>query len=190
MRINLDLKPGKSGAWEVKTFHVSEQDAKWDWLRNAINGHRERAVLPGDYWMLTEHGSIYMSNTPAEVMDHWPFIRQATGSVLVAGLGLGMVVKALLGKQDVTRIVIVEKSEDVISLVGWAYTIDPRVEIVHSDIFDYKPKEHFDYAWFDIWQEIDGNNYPEMKRLHRQFARYARVKDSWCRAACRKKFKE
>lgn len=185
MKIDLNLKPGKSGEWEVKQFRVSEEDAKWDRVRNAVNGHPERAVSAGDYWKLTYHGNIYMSNTPAEVMDHWPFIYRANGCILIAGLGLGMVVKALLDKPDVSRIVIVEKSEDVINLVGQAYTGDSRVEIVHGDIFDYKPKEHFDYAWFDIWQEIDGDNYPEMKRLHCRFARAATVKDSWCREQCK-----
>jgi len=189
MKINLDLKPGKCGDWEVKQFHVSEEDARWSQVRNAVNGHGERAVSAGDYWMLTERGEIYMSNTPAEVMDHWPFIRVAKGSVLIAGLGLGMVIKALLDKESVTRIVVVEKSEEVINLVGWAYEKDPRVEIVKSDIFDYKPKEHFDYAWFDIWPYITGDNYPEMKRLHRKFARHATVKDSWCRAMCQRRWK-
>lgn len=187
-KIDLDLKPGKAGVWEVKPFHISENDAKWDRVRCAINGCSERAVRAGDYWMLTENGCLYMSNTPAEVNDHMSFIKQAEGSVLIAGLGLGMVIKALLEKPGVTRIVVVEKSKDVIDLVGWAYTCDPRVEIVHADIFEYKPKEHFDYAWFDIWIDIDGDNYPEIKRLHRRFARHATVKDSWCRKLCRQRY--
>ena len=185
MKIDLNLTPGKSGDWEVKKFTVSEEEARWSAVREAINGHRQRRVTAGTYWMLPERGSLYMSNTPAEVSDHWHFIREAHGKVLIAGLGLGMVVQALLDKNACERIVVVEKSDDVIRLVGPAYNY-PNVEIVHSNIFDYKPTEHFDYAWFDIWPDISGDQYPEMKRLHRKFARSVTVKDSWCRKECKR----
>ena len=180
MKIDLNLTPGKSGAWEVKQFAVNEAEARFDAVWQIISGHRRKAIVAGTYWMLTEKGNIYMSNTPAEVSDHWRFICEAHGKVLIAGLGLGMVVQALLNKGGCDKIVVVEKSEDVIRLVGPAYDYH-NVEIVHSDIFDYKPTEHFDYAWFDIWPEIDGDRYPEMKRLHRKFARSVTVKESWCR---------
>lgn len=183
MKIDLNLREGKKGDWEVKKFSISEKEARWDQVRCAVNGCGSRAVVAGDYWKLMEGGCIYMSNTPAEVMDHYGFIRSASGSVLIAGLGLGMVVQALLDRGKCERIVVVEKSQDVIDLVGPCYD-DPRVEIVCSDIFDYKPKEHFDYAWFDIWPDICGDNYAEMKRLHRKFARSVTNKDSWCRREC------
>ena len=184
-RINLHLQEGSKGAWRLRKFTISEQEAKMDWLRCAINGRKERAVEAGEYWMLTEHGSIYMSNTPAEVRDHMKFIETARGSVLIAGLGLGMVVQALLDRGQCHRIVIVEKSQDVIDLVS-PYYQDHRVEIVCSDIFDYRPTEHFDYAWFDIWPEISGDNYPQMKRLHRKFAKSVSNRSSWCRRESRK----
>ena len=186
MKINLDLQPGKKGNWEVKKFIVSDHSAKMSALRAAINGRPERAVDAGEYWMLTENGYVYMSNTPAEVRDHYGFIRAAKGSVLIAGLGLGMVIKALLDKPEVTRIVVVELSQDVIDLVGPAYTKDSRVEIICEDIFKFKTSEHFDYAWFDIWPDICADNYPEMKKLHRKFSCNVTVKDSWCRDRCKK----
>lgn len=184
-RINLHLQEGSKGVWRLRKFTISEQEAKMNGLRCAINGHKERAVEAGEYWMLTEHGSIYMSNTPAEVRDHMKFIETARGSVLIAGLGLGMVVQALLDRGQCDRIVVVENSQDVIDLVG-PYYQDPRVEIICSDIFDYRPTEHFDYAWFDIWPEIAGDNYPQMKRLHRKFSKSVSFRFSWCRCESRK----
>ena len=183
MKIDLHLREGEKGAWSLRKFAISEKEAKPDQLRCAINGKSSRAVEAGEYWKLTENGYIYMTNTPAEVRGHYGFIHSASGSVLIAGLGLGMVVQALLDRGKCERIVVVEKSQDVIDLVGPCYD-DPRVEIVCSDIFDYKPKEHFDYAWFDIWPDICGDNYAEMKRLHRRFARSVTNKDSWCRREC------
>lgn len=66
---------------------------------------------------------------------------------------------------------------------------DPRVQIICGDIFDFQPQERFDYAWFDIWPAISPDNYPEMQRLHRRFARTATVRDSWCRRQCRRMYR-
>lgn len=129
-----------------------------------------------------------MSNTPAEIRDHIGFIYQAKGNVLIAGLGLGMVLKALLEKGDVTHITVVEKSEDVIKLVSPFYQ-DERVTIIHEDIFNYKPEEIFDYSWFDIWTYICGDNYDDMKRLNRKFSRSVRNKGYWCYDECKQAYK-
>lgn len=178
--VELNLKSGKSGAWEVKRFTVTPEGAQFHNLRETING-RSRFIYAGDYFGLYRDGRVIMSNTPAEIDDHSCFMRKAYGKVLVGGLGLGMVLKCLLEKETVTKVTVVEKSSDVINLVASAYSDDPRVEIIHSDIFEYKPIERYDCAWFDIWDEISGNEYPEMKKLHRRFGRYVDWSDSWCR---------
>ena len=185
MRIDLNLKEGVCGEWELKKFTVTPEEAKFDYIRFMFNGFKQLPVEAGIYWKLTQRGNIYMSNTPSEVKDHWSFIRNAHGSVLIAGLGLGMVVRALLDKGKCTRIVVVEKSEDVLKLVSPYYN-DKRVEIIHSDIFNYKPNEHFNFAWFDIWRDICGDNYPEMKKLNRKFAHTVNNKDSWRFKECKR----
>ena len=182
-RIELHLQEGQCGAWELRQFTVTDKEANMDKLRHLINGHPERAIEAGTYWKLLEHGSIYMSNTPAEVHDHEDFISRAEGKVLIAGLGLGMVVQALLDRGKCEKITVVEKSEDVIRLVSPFYQ-QPTVEIVHADIFTYRPQERYDFAWFDIWQDICGDNYPEMKRLHQRYRRWVYSRDSWCRREC------
>ncbi len=58
-----------------------------------------RYIEPGVYYKLTYKGEVIMSNTPAEVNDHLPFIKKANGKVLIAGLGLGMVITELLKKR-------------------------------------------------------------------------------------------
>ena len=47
-RIDLHLKAGKSGQWEVRPFTVSEPDTKWSKVRCIINGCSERALEAGD----------------------------------------------------------------------------------------------------------------------------------------------
>lgn len=156
-------------------------------LRELIN-RRTRFIEAGEYYGLYCDGKLIMSNTPAEVNDHYKFIQKAQGKVLIGGLGLGMVLKCLLDKKDITKVVVVEQSPDVIKLVASSYTNDSRVEIVNESIFEYKPNVHFDCAWFDIWDDISGEEYPEMKRLHRRFGRYVGWSDSWCRNQSRRMY--
>lgn len=185
MRVELNLQSGVSGAWRLAKFTVNSQGAKFHNLRELFNG-RQRYIVAGEYWGLFRNGCIIMSNTPAEINDHLKFIRKASGKVLIGGLGLGMVVKCLLEKESITKVTIVEQSPDVINLVASAYTNDPRVEIVNANIFEYKPSERYDCAWFDIWDDISGAEYPEMKTLHRKFGHYVGWSDSWLRKQSRK----
>ena len=128
---------------------------------------------------------MVMSDTPDEIRDHLGAIYMAKGRCLVVGLGIGMVAQAMLRKPEVEHVTIVEKSSDVIQLVGpWLTAKFPgRVTIVEADIFEWKPPkgERWTVAWFDIWDEICADNLPEMTTLHRRFARRVDWKGSWGR---------
>jgi hypothetical protein len=101
-----------------------------------------------------------MSDTPAEIVEHALALNNATGNVLITGLGLGCLPHALLSKPDVTRIDIIEIDPDVIELTG-AYFIDPRVHIHQGSAADLSavPADlRWDYAWHDIWSHISAKN--------------------------------
>jgi hypothetical protein len=110
-----------------------------------------------------------MSDTPTEIREHGAALANADGRVLIVGLGLGVLVSALLANPDVEKITVVEIDRDVIALTGRYYADHPKVEIVNADILDYARQlkdEHgtrpdeviFDYAWFDIWSHIADRN--------------------------------
>lgn len=92
MKVDLKLTPGQSGAWSLRRFMVTPNGAKMHNLAEIFNG-RNRYIDSGEYWGLYRNGKIIMSNTPAEIYDHWKFIKKAFGKVLVGGLGLGLVLK-------------------------------------------------------------------------------------------------
>lgn len=184
MRIDLPLQEGVAGEWRVKKFHVDEMGARMHNMRERLEG-RKRYILPGDYWMLTQGSTCVMSNTPAEYADHYKFIQRATGDVLIGGLGLGMVVAALLRKPEVSSITVVEISQDVIDLVSPCYT-DPRVIIVHGDLNTWVPDRHFDYAWYDIWSYISGDEYQNMLDITKRLRKYVSHSDCWCKHECKK----
>ncbi len=59
-----------------------------------------------------------------------------------------------------------------------------RVEIIKADIFDWKaPKctvgPRYEIAWFDIWNEICGDNVLEMTKLKRRYGKKALWKGCW-----------
>jgi hypothetical protein len=104
-----------------------------------------------------------MSDTPSEIREHAAAIEEASGKVLITGLGLGCIVSALLAKPDVEHITVVEIDRDVIALTGPYYQDDPRVTIVNMDARAAAPYfadqgEFFDYAWHDIWSHIADRN--------------------------------
>ena len=181
MKIDLSFIPdAKSGDWYIDTFEVPEKP-NLQMLR--LGG---RAPSPGTYKRLVFQDDTVMSNTPSEINDHLEFLRRASGSVLINGLGLGMCIVPLLEKPDVTDITVVERSEDVIKMVAHHYTVNPKVTVVHADAFEYEPEpgKRFGAVWHDIWTFITSENIEGMKKLHRKYGRKCDWQGSWARADC------
>lgn len=173
---------GKQGAWKIECFTISRSEASLVNLKMAINGHGARGVSPGEYVKLTRGGCTVMSNTPAELRDHIEIVRQARGHVFIGGLGLGIVARACAAKADVDRVTIMEIDLDVITLVGIPLMKDsPKIRIMRGDVLDYKPRREdgYDVAWFDIWDDINTDNLPDMARLHRRWTHYVGWYGSW-----------
>jgi hypothetical protein len=192
MRIDIDVPDGMSGDYEVSTFTVSEEAAEFENLGAAI-GHSSRYIDAGTYKKLTQLGEVVMSNTPAEIDDHRPlFFRvkiKKPETVLLNGLGLGVALKEILKSETIKRVWVIEKSHDVIKLVGPTYVRDPRVTIIEADAFTYKPSKGVRYGavWHDIWNTICEDNLPEMKTLHRKYGRRCDWQGSWGRELCRER---
>src|SRR5215204_6390405 len=102
--------------------------------------------------LLKDRGSVLMTDNPIELLGQAPFIHKAKGDVLIGCLGLGVVAEFLANKKTVKNITVVERSDEIIKLVQ--PHINPRINIVHADLFDYLEKVErlsWSSAWFDIW---------------------------------------
>lgn len=180
----VDVPEGVSGPWTVERFEVSDQDARFSRLRAAC-GHGRELVRAGSYTRLMRDLTVVMSDTQTEIRDHVAPVYNATGCVLLAGLGLGVVLDAILCKPEVDHVTVVEKSADVIVLIGPHYQerFGDRLTIVNADVFEFKPEKgkHWDVAWFDIWDEICSDNLPEITNLKRLYPRRrAAWRGFWC----------
>ena len=184
---------GKSGNWRVERFSVSEEEEELGRMRALYSfSDRGRFVPAGEYTrLIVSPGGTMMSDTPDELRDHlWP-VTESEGTCLVSGLGLGCVVEGMLkkttsdGRDLVKKVIVLEKSEDVIDLVGGHFMnrYGDRLEIRNVDAFEYKPPKGEKYwlVWHDVWLDICKDNLDEMTKLHRRYARRTILQDSWQR---------
>jgi len=180
MKIDMShIKTGNSGDWSVEEFEASEL-----WYRISLM-KSGRGVPPGKYLRLKRGRTVVMSNTPDEIRDFSQFVWRAKGRILVNGLGLGCVLTALLDKPEITEVIVVEQSKDVINLISGSFN-DSRLTIVHADAFEYTPTGRFDAVWHDIWDHITADNLQYMTKLHRKYARRTDWQDSWCKKQCQR----
>lgn len=187
----VDVPEGRSGLWSVEKFTVSAEEARHDSAMSAIRGssrHTPAGTYTGLYrkgFHINQPGDIIMSDTPDEYLDHADFIRAAHGNVLIAGLGLGMVLQEVCRRVEVQSVTVVEKSPDVIALVGPTYKkrYPHKLNLVEADIFTWevRPRPKFDITWFDIWDNLCTDNLDEMAKLNRKYARWCSDKRSWGR---------
>lgn len=100
-----------------------------------------------------------------EMRDHVSAVLNAKGDCLVNGLGLGMVVQAMLFKDGVNTVTVIERSPDVIKLVAPHYQerFGKRFTVIESDALQYVPPRGKKYGavWHDIWDYICADNLDE-----------------------------
>ena len=190
MKIEINVPDGISGEWKVESFVVSKQDSDFMKIRSIFQNGRG-SLSEGKYKRLKRNGTVVMSNVPDEINDCLDFLYKAHGHILINGLGIGVLVKYLLEKDNVKSITIIEKSQDVIKLSAPTYLKDNRVEIINSDSFIWNPPlgMRWNYVWHDIWDYITSDNLPEMHKLHRKYGKRCDYQESWCMRQCKQQMK-
>jgi SAM-dependent methyltransferase len=110
---------------------------------------------------ILENGIEWMTITPNEVETMREPIAKCRGRVLTLGLGLGYFAFHASEKDEVERVVVVERSRDVIEIFK-TYLLPQlphgdKIEIVEADAFEYMQKEmprgKFDYVFADLWHD-------------------------------------
>jgi spermidine synthase len=94
-----------------------------------------------------------MWDTPQERELQKDLAKQASGDVLVAGYGFGILTKFLLKNPKVKSVTTVEKYKEVIEKMrefGLIYG-----KIIMKDYYDLPEDKKYDYVIGDIWPDID-----------------------------------
>jgi spermidine synthase len=160
------------GIASIEHYEITKLDAMRDSMRGIW-------TLPGKVAILKVNGKTFMSDSKNEHRTNYEVVHRATGDVLIAGLGLGMILHPILQKEDVSSVTVVEKFGDVISIVKPTIESD-KLTLVEADIFAWRPEKgkKFDVIYFDIWADICTDNLDQISKLHQQFKNF-KAKDGW-----------
>ena len=185
----VDVPEGESGQWRIRRCEANKDDLGLCIFNMHAGG---RGIPPGTkYTELTRDGETIMTDTPAEIRDHYEFfgnIRYLTTetyapSVLIHGLGLGMAVNGAF-MNGAGHVTVVEKSPDVIKLVGphWQGRYGDKLKIIEGNAYTWQPEtgQRWDAIWHDIWDDLSTDNLVEMAKLHRRFGKRCSWQGSWC----------
>jgi hypothetical protein len=181
------LPEGEKGCAKIVHFKVSQKDS--DFTRMRACQHPDEFVEPGHYVQLRVDDGIMMSNTLMETSSNYDVIYSAKGHVLIAGLGIGLILPAILANKEVLSVTVIEKCKDVIDLVQLHMYPLPggeKLTVIEADIFSWKPEKGKKYhtIYFDIWPNVCTDNLKEINELHRKFTKYKISRgwmDSWKR---------
>jgi hypothetical protein len=170
--------PRDSGDWRVERRVVPET------MRWFLNG----GTPPGTYTGLLNKGAVWMSDVPDEKDQHraaYYAAKRLGGRCLVNGLGLGMVIRAMVELPQVEHVDVVEISEDVIKLCGPAFEqFGDRITIHQDDALTrrWPVGTRWQVVWHDIWRDLNEDNFPEMAKLNRSYGRRADWQGCWSQA--------
>ena len=122
-----------------------------------------------------ENGTEWMTITPNEIATMQPALEKVEGKVITFGLGLGYFTYMASEKEQVDKVTVVERNEEVIRMfkeyILPQFPHKDKIEIIAMDAFVYA-KEYmaaglYDYAFVDLWHDVsDGVElYLRMKKL-------------------------
>lgn len=187
-KLKSNIPEGWCGDWSVVKYEVTKNDEISQAFSALRNGGRYVPV--GTYTALKRGRTVVMSDTPDEIRDLREPLKRAEGVCLVNGLGLGILVGGMLEKEGVEKVIAIENSSEVISLVGPYYKgrYGERFEIRLADAFEYKPPrgEVYNVVWHDVWDYICGDNWKDMTKLHRKYGKRCGWQGSWMRDAVKR----
>lgn len=113
------------------------------------------------YPAVYEKGQEWMAIKPSEIRSMRKPVNCVSGNVITFGLGLGYYTFMVSQKKEVEHITVVERDPSIIHLfqdyILPQFPHKEKVSIIQSDAFEYMkkqmPKEHFDYAFVDLWHD-------------------------------------
>lgn len=172
------IPEGQIGEAKVTHFEMSKEASRMTSIRAAFNACAGEYVPEGRYARLVVGDDLMMSDTLMEQSTNSRAVMEANGSVLIAGMGLGVMLIPVCRKPEVTKVLVIEKSADVIALVGPHVRAHlgadaAKLTILNADIFDFSPPkgQKWDVLWFDIWPSVCEDNLDGLTKLKRRYAK-------------------
>jgi len=136
------------------------------------------------YTRLFIDGRLWMTDAEFEIYTNQDFVNRAFGHVLIAGLGLGLIIEPLLKQSDVASVTVLERSADVIALIGPLYD-NPKLTIVEADVHTWEPPaKKYHFVYFDIWPDVPNSDQAAeiaaLKKRYRKSLAVGGRTSAWC----------
>ena len=142
-------------------------------LASLGDGYISGPVVEPARYVLYHKRTAWMSTGVMEQESHAFHVDQARGLVVAAGFGMGMFAFAACAKPEVERVVVVERTPEVMELTRKAARMDEwpggdKLKIVHADALASDLPERIqvdarqpDYLFADIWPKCAAPRAPE-----------------------------
>jgi alpha-galactosidase len=105
-------------------------------------------IIKNGYHYFLNHNGIgwhqYNTKNMREYCEQWSSYDLAYGDVLISGFGFGQLATWLSAKPEVTSVTCIEVSQDVVNAFLTNNSIPDNVEVIISDIYEYKTDKHYD----------------------------------------------
>jgi hypothetical protein len=172
MHNTLQERQGKD--FRIEYREATEADCRYEKDRVLIgfNFRTYFNLKPGKYTYLMQADDAIMSDTPTEIFTNVEFVSRVHGDILIAGLGLGIMLKMLQEMPEVKTVTVIEKNREVIDLVADQLQLPDNFKIVEADIFHYVPEQKFDVIYFDIYSDLSPIELAFLDSLENQFKPY------------------
>lgn len=148
----VDIPEGQIGEHSIVHYTLENEQDWHPYFVNYANARRESLHLKKYTVLLrNNHWLTVMQDSFTEFEEHQWLWGNATGDILVTGLGIGYVNEWLIKAPNITSVTIIEKNQDVIDLVWDNCTKDDRFTLIHADANTWEPPEGttYDCIWLD-----------------------------------------
>ena len=134
--------------------------------------------------VISYKNTVWMSVNPNEINTMDKAVKEATGNVLVLGLGLGYFPHMISEKDDVKSVTIIEKDSTIIKLFTQyilpQFKHKDKIKIIEADAFEYLKKDinQFIYFYADMWHSPE-DGLPMYLKLEQLTKNYKGKKFYW-----------
>lgn len=168
---------GEHGAARV----VHDTPSDFERLRASWDG---MPLYAQKYTRLFIGNEVWMTDAEFECYSNQKIVIRAYGDVLVAGLGLGLILGPMLAMEDISSVTVLEKSPDVIALVGPWYQSE-KLTIIEANVHEWTPpKKAYNFVYFDIWPNVPNSDQraeiSTLKKRYRSSLKPGGRTAAWC----------
>ena len=182
-RVQVNIPTGVSGDFQIAHFTNQTTNNEWQMYLNMKNESHS------DYCVLIKNSCPMpiMQDSEGEYREHQWLWDNATGDVLIGGLGIGLCNQVLINNPNVNTVTIIENSQDVIDLVWPHCAKDRRFTLIKADIETWTPPPaswhslgYWDVMWFDTWCTDNSLTWQEYKvAMTNRYSQYCDSMNFW-----------